>query len=180
MIFIIKTNLKINYKIIVMSRVNKTKVLIGGAMNRKNPSKAATILNELNLLENNILDFGCGYGFDANYFKWEKYDPYYFDNYPTKKFKNIVCINVLNVVSSRIRKEIIENIQELLEDDGKAYLIAPRNIPKKGKYSNFERRPQNYVVLLLKSIYNDKNLEIYELKKDDNYIDKTFNIGEKK
>ena len=168
-----------------LSRVNKTKVLIGGAMNRKNPSKAATILNELNLLDKNenenenVLDYGCGYGFDADYFHWEKYDPYYFDNFPQKKFKNIVCINVLNVVSSKIRKEIIENIQELLENDGTAYLIAPRNIPKKGKYSNFERRPQNYVILTLKSIYNDKNLEIYELKKNDDYVDKTYNIGEK-
>lgn len=177
-----KINLKINDIIIFMknnnSRVNKTKVLIGGAMNRKNPSKAASILNELNLLKENILDYGCGYGFDADYFNWEKYDPYYFDNYPKQKFNNIVCINVINVVSSKIRKEIIENIQELLEDNGKAYLVAPRNIPKKGKYSNFERRPQNYVVLSLNSIYNDKNLEIYELNKEDKYIDKTFNIGE--
>ena len=68
----------------------------------------------------------------------------------------------------------------MLEDYGLAYLIAPRNIPKKGKYSNFQRRPQNYVILSLKSIYNDKNLEIYELKKDDKYVDKTHNIGEKK
>jgi hypothetical protein len=159
-------------------RVNKTKVLIGGALKRKNPSKASTIFQQLNILSENTLDYGCGYGFDADYNKWDKYDPYYFDNYPIKKYTNIVCINVLNVVSSKIRKEIITNIQELLEPSGTAYLVIPRNIPIKGKYSNFERRPQNYVILTLNSIYKDKHLEIYELKKDSIYMDKTFNIGE--
>ena len=159
-------------------RVNKTKVLIGGALKRKNQSKASTIFKQLNILSEDTLDYGCGYGFDADYNKWNKYDPYYFDNYPIRKFKNIVCINVLNVVSSKIREEIITNIQELLEPNGIAYLVCPRNIPIKGKYSNFQRRPQNYVILTLNSIYKDKNLEIYELKKDSKYIDKTSNIGE--
>ena len=126
------------------------------------------------------MDYGCGYGFDAEVNNWESYDPYYNDIKIEGLFDTIVCTNVLSAVSSKIRKEIIENIQELLEDYGLAYLIAPRNIPKKGKYSNFQRRPQNYVILSLKSIYNDKNLEIYELKKDDKYVDKTHNIGEKK
>lgn len=161
-----------------MSRVNKTKVLLGGAMNRKNTSKAASIFENLKILGDNVLDYGCGYGFDADHYKWDKYDPYYFDNYPNKKYDNIVCINVLNVVSSKIRKEIINNIQNLLNDNGIAYLVAPRNIPVKGKLSGYERRPQNYVILSLPSIYKDKNLEIYKLCKNDNYNDSTFNVGE--
>ena len=148
-------------------------------MNRKNPSKASCILSKLNILSDDVLDFGCGYGFDAEYYKWDKFDPYYYDNYPTKNFINIICINVLNVVSKKIRNEIISNIQELLNDDGIAYLCVPRNVPKKGKYSGFERRPQNYVVLSLKSIYNDKNIEIYKLNKKSSFSDETINIGEK-
>ena len=161
-----------------MSRINKTKVLLGGAIKRKNPSRASEILEKLKLLSNDVLDFGCGYGFDADYYKWDKYDPYYFDNYPNKNYQNIVCINVLNVVSSRIREEIIKNIQELFNDDGKAYLCVPRNIPIEGKFSNFQRRPQNYVILSLNSIYNDKKVEIYELEKNSIIEDNTFNIGE--
>ena len=161
-----------------MSRINKTKVLLGGAIKRKNPSRASEILDKLKLLSNDVLDFGCGYGFDADYYKWDKYDPYYFDNYPNKNYQNIVCINVLNVVSSKIREEIIKNIQELLNDDGKAYLCVPRNIPIEGKFSNFQRRPQNYVILSLNSIYNDKKVEIYELEKNSIIEDNTFNIGE--
>ena len=162
-----------------MSRVNKTKVLLGGAMKRKNPSKAATVLQELNVISDNVLDYGCGYGFDADYFGWEKYDPHYFDDYPTKQFDTIVCNYVMNVVSSRTRQEIIENIKELLTEDGKAYLTAPRNIPVGGKYSGYQRRPQNYVTLSLNSIYCDKNIEIYELNKYDEYVDTTRNIGER-
>lgn len=161
-----------------MSRINKTKVLLGGAIKRKNPSRTSEILEKLKLLSNDVLDFGCGYGFDADYYNWDKYDPYYFDNYPNKNYQNIVCINVLNVVSSRIREEIIKNIQELLNDDGKAYLCVPRNIPIEGKFSNFQRRPQNYVILSLNSIYNDKKVEIYELEKNSIIEDNTFNIGE--
>ena len=166
------------YIIIIMSRINKTKVLLGGALKRKNPSKAATIFNKLNLLNGDILDYGCGYGFDADFFGWDKFDPYYFDNYPNNVYDNIVCINVINVVSSKIRLAIINNIKELLKPNGIAYLVAPRNIPVEGKYSNFERRPQNYVILSLKSIYKDKNLEIYQLNKNDTFIDSTYNIGE--
>ena len=154
-----------------MSRVNKTKVLIGGAMKRKSPSKASEIICELKLLSNDVLDYGCGY---------EKYDPYYFDNEKilTGKFKNIVCINVLNVVSKKIRNEIITNIQDLLTEDGKAYLVAPRNIPVNGKYSGYHRRPQNYVVLTLLSVYKSSKFEIYQLNKYDIYDDLTKNIGE--
>lgn len=161
-----------------MNRVNKTKVLLGGAIKRKNPSKSAEILNKLNVLTTNVLDYGCGYGFDADVNGWDKYDPFYFDNYPTKLYTNIVCINVLNVVSSKIRKEIITNIQSLLEDGGISYLCVPRNVPVNGKFSGFERKPQNYVILSLHSIYKDKNIEVYELKKDSTYEDKTFNVGE--
>ena len=81
-------------------------------------------------------------------------------------------------IVKKIRKEIIQNMQELLEEDGIGYLCIPRNIPIKGKYSGFERRPQNYVILSLHSIYKDKHIEIYELKNNSTYIDSTYNIGE--
>ena len=160
-----------------MERVNKTKVLLGGAIKRKSPSKASLILNNLKILSNNVLDYGCGYGFDADLNSWEKYDPYYFDNF-SKNFKNIVCINVLNVVSSKIRKEIILNIKIYLKMMELHTYVVPRNIPICGKYSNFQRRPQNYVILSLDSIYKDKKLEIYKLDKKSIYKDSTFNIGE--
>lgn len=147
-------------------------------MKRINPSKTSEILVNMNILKGNILDFGCGYGFDADHYGWKKYDPYYHDVKITEKYDTIVCMNVLNVVSSKIRKEVTDNVQELLNDDGIGYLCVPRNIPTNGKFSGYHRRPQNYVVLSLESIYNDKNIEIYKLTKNDKIKDTTINIGE--
>jgi len=42
-------------------RVDKTKVYLGGASIKKHQSKSTTILQELNLLQGKIID----YGFDA-------------------------------------------------------------------------------------------------------------------
>lgn len=159
-------------------RVNRVKVSRGGAMKRTSLSKSSGILKNLNVLKGDILDYGCGYGFDADHFGWSKYDPYYHDVEVKSLFNTIVCINVLSAVSSTIRSEIIDNIKNLLVDDGIAYLCVPRNLPVKGKFSGFQRRPQNYVILTLNSIYQDSDIEIYKLCKNDNYKDKTNNIGE--
>ena len=58
-------------------------------MKRKNPSKAASIFESLNILGKNVLDYGCGYGFDAEYYNWDKYDPYYFDYKIIQIFTNV-------------------------------------------------------------------------------------------
>ena len=63
----------------------------------------ATIPNDFKLLSGDILDFWYGYGFDADYYDWDKFYLCYFDNFPIKKYDGIVCINVINVVSSKIR-----------------------------------------------------------------------------
>ena len=159
-------------------RVDGVKVSLGGAPERKSESKSSIILKNLKLINGRTLDFGCGYGFDADKNNWEKYDPYYFDNKIEGTYDTIVCINVISAVSSKIRKDILNNIQELLNENGKAYLSVPRNIPIKGKFSGYERRPQSYVILTLKSMYKDKKIEIYELNKKDKFKDKTFKIGE--
>jgi len=68
----------------------------------------------------------------------------------------------------------MESIQGLLKNTGNAYIVVPRNIPIKGKYSGFNRRPQYHVVLTLDSIYKDDSFEIYLFKKDSAYVDKTL------
>ena len=81
-------------------RVNRVKVSLGGAIKRKNPSKASILYKQLNLLKGRILDYGCGYGFDAEVNNWESYDPYYNDIKIEGLFDTIVCTNVLSAVSS--------------------------------------------------------------------------------
>jgi hypothetical protein len=160
-------------------RVDRAKVYLGGASIRQHQSKSTTILKNLNLLQERVIDYGCGYGFDAILNGYEKYDPFYFDDMPDGLFTTVVNINVLSAVSSKIRSEIIENIQEILEPDGIGYLCVPRNLPKGGKLAGYNRRPQNYIILIgLHTVYLDDEIEIYVLTKTSTYKDKTNNISE--
>jgi 2-polyprenyl-3-methyl-5-hydroxy-6-metoxy-1,4-benzoquinol methylase len=82
------------------------------------------------LLKGRVLDFGCGKGQEADMLRpggvW-KYDPYYFPELPKIKFDTIVCNFVLNTLpTDKERYAVIEQIKEMLEPDGFAY-IAVRN-----------------------------------------------------
>ncbi len=158
------------------NRVDRIKVAYGGATQRKHESKGCSKLKELNLIQGNTLDYGCGYGFDAISNEWSRYDPYYHDVKLEDKYDTITCINVLSAVSTKIRGEIIDNIKELLQDDGNAYLVVPRNLPINGKYSGYNRRPQTHVILTLESMHKDNHLEIYRLRKNSDYKDKTIKL----
>ena len=116
-------------------RVDRVKVSLGGAMKINTPSQSSLLYNKLNLIKGRVLDYGCGYGLDAELNNWESYDPYYNDVKVEGLFDTIVCTNVLSAVSSKIRNQIIENIRDLLKEDGNAYFGIPRNLPIKGKLS---------------------------------------------
>jgi hypothetical protein len=57
-------------------------------------------LNSLGLLRGKMLDYGCGRGFDAEYYGMDKYDPHYAPEFPKIKFDTITCNYVLNVVDA--------------------------------------------------------------------------------
>jgi hypothetical protein len=50
---------------------------LGGAPRRIALSKTARVLAEAGLVRGQVLDHGCGLGFDAGRLGWEAYDPYY-------------------------------------------------------------------------------------------------------
>lgn len=156
------------------NRIDRGKVARGGAPVRKYPSKGSTYLAEHKLITGRTLDYGCGYGMDAKTYGWESYDPYYNPVKLEGEFDTIVCTNVLSAVSKVFREEIIKSMKDLLKDTGMGYLIVPRNIPLRGKYSGFSRRPQYHVILTLPSVYKDADMEIYQLTKNSVYDDKTL------
>ena len=55
---------------------------LGGAIRRGTVSKTARFLDEHRLLRGRVLDYGCGFGFDADHFGWEAYDPHYRQKVP--------------------------------------------------------------------------------------------------
>ena len=149
------------------SRIDRGKVARGGASKRTVPSRGATWLHERGLDSGSVLDFGCGYGMDADTFGWNKYDPYYglheFDD--QQQYDTIVCTYVLSAVSETVAESIVERIFKHLKEGGTVYFVVPRNLPKEGKLSGYSRRPQSNVILCgtgIESVHLvEKEFEIY-------------------
>ena len=56
-----------------MARMDRSKRAVGTAVRRTKPSRAAAYLAEHDLARGRVLDYGCGFGFDADHFGWDGY-----------------------------------------------------------------------------------------------------------
>ncbi|KKT82598.1 MAG: HIT family protein [Microgenomates group bacterium GW2011_GWC1_44_9] len=103
------------------------------APNRYCPSYPARFLVENELVNGRILDFGCGHGFDVEYFlnhgiEAMGWDPVHRpeippEMYPQGYFKWIHCAFVLNTLPySDQRLDILVQIHNLLPNDGRLIL----------------------------------------------------------
>lgn len=140
------------------------------AISRNKPSTPMKFLHEKNLLVGRLLDFGSGKGFDADYYRMEKYDIYYWPEKPSGKYDTITCVYVLNVIPIQEQKNVISLIIHLLKESGNAYIAVRRDVPKHGTET------QNYVVLNSTSINKNNRYEIYQIGKE-NKVEEIFNIG---
>src|SRR5262249_40957495 len=151
---------------------------LGGAIRRETVSKTARVLAERRLLRGRVLDYGCGFGFDADHFGWEGYDPHYRQKLPQGQFDTIVCNHVANMLTRASRQELFAVLKALLTARGKAYVSVSRKIPMCGKIA-MRKRIQNYVVLTLPSLYRDGELEIYRLEGGNDFEDRTEEIEDR-
>ena len=89
---------------------------------------------KLLLIGIDILDYGCGRGFDAQFFGFYKYDPHYFpnDQLLSLKWDCIVCNYVLNVVDENVADEILKKIHSMLSNKGTAYITVRRDVKENG------------------------------------------------
>lgn len=148
---------------------------LGGALRRTRVSFAARWLVDADLITGRTLDYGCGFGNDADHLGWDAFDPYYRPQPVEGTYDTIVCNHVLNMLTRHSRQQAIDAIQGQLAERGNAWLIVPRNIPRSGKIA-MRKRIQNYVVLDLPSVYLDDKLEIYRLQRDIHVVDQTEEI----
>ena len=148
---------------------------LGGAVKRQTVSFGADWLVDQGLVKGHVLDYGCGFGFDADHFGWNAFDPYYRQQMPEGPFDTIICNHVLNMLTRASRLAAIEDIRTLLKATGIVWLIVPRNIPRSGKVA-MRKRIQNYVQLNLPSVYKDEKLEIYRMTTFAQFEDKTEEI----
>lgn len=93
------------------------------AISRKKPSAPMRRLDRDNRLVGRVLDYGCGKGYDADYYNTDSYDPHYQPVMPKGKFDTIVCNFVLNVIESAEEREaVLSDIRARLGDNGHAYV----------------------------------------------------------
>jgi hypothetical protein len=155
-----------------MARIDRLKRSLGTAVKRSTPSRAAEVLVARGLVQGRVLDYVCGFGFDADNFGWEGYDPYYRPREPVGAYDTILCTLVLNILSRNNRAKLLARVQSLLAEDGRAFLTVARNIPEMGKLGA-RHCVQNYVVLSLPVVYVDESIAIYEMRKHDAVEDRT-------
>ena len=112
-----------------------------------------------------ILDYGCGRGFDADQFQMEKYDPHYFPNEALleRKWDLIVCHYVLNVVTKPVEEHILAKIESMLNAGGRAFITVRCDVKKEGFTSKgtYQRNP----VLNLPVVHKTASFCIYQLDK---------------
>jgi hypothetical protein len=134
------------------------------AIVRKKPSVPIRWLMKNRNMCGKALDYGCGHGFDANYYAMEKYDPHHWPADMTEvayRYDVIVCTYVLNVLKPEDVSVVLNEIYNLLKTGGKAYITVRRGKLAEGKTS----KGFQYSVFLprLKSIRRLPTYEIYEM-----------------
>ena len=114
-----------------------------------------------------LLDYGCGKGWDAMMLGMSKYDPHFFPTKPDGEYGIITCNYVINTMASSFdRMNLILDIQNLLTDDGIAYITIradKRNLNGITKTGSW----QGFTPLNLPVVHKTSGYIIYELRKLD-------------
>lgn len=137
------------------------------AISRKKPSAPMQWLHERGKLLGKKLDYGCGRGYDADFYGCEKYDPHYFrcDDFCAGEFQTITCNFVLNVIpDEKDREAVLENIKHWLADGGTAYITIRSDVKKLAGYTK-RGTWQGYVPPKLPLLHRGHGFEIYILEK---------------
>lgn len=133
------------------------------AIKRNSISGPTKWLLKNKLLNGRVLDYGCGYGYDADKLNFDKYDPYYFPEFPTGKYDVIFCNYVLNVIpDEKERSDILDKIKSLLKPDGYALISVRRDLDN----IDFEQTSKGFqglVYLDLPILVENKQFAIYIL-----------------
>ena len=140
------------------------------AITRKAPSVPMRFLAKEGLLIGELLDYGCGKGFDADNYSAHRFDPVHCDNSTNKasvdsglKYDTIFCNYVLNTLPKQFDDEIISNIKRLLKKGGKAYISVRRDKFTEGW--NCKGTFQRVVKIDLDSLKKTSSYEIYTFTK---------------
>ena len=100
------------------------------ALSRTKPSTPVKWLVDNGYAKNSVLDYGCGKGFDADFYGFDRFDPYYHNFLPQKTYDTIICCYVLNVIDSEAeRAETIKKVLSYLNPQGEAFFVVRNDVP---------------------------------------------------
>ncbi len=109
------------------------------AIKRNKPSAPLLYLLKKKLIKGKVLDYGCGYGVDAEKIGADKFDPNFWNHRPTRTYNQILCFYVLNVVDSGVNKiRIIRDMWKLLKTNGKIFFALRNDIDVLGYDKGWE------------------------------------------
>ena len=134
---------------------------------RTSPSLPMRYLYRKGLLYGDMLDYGSGLGFDANYYRMDSFDIEWHPDYSifNKKYDVITCNFVLNVVPEETQNEIISQIYKLLKNTGTSYFSVSRYL-KNNTITKWTE--QRLVYLPFESIHTKKGVyELYKMRRED-------------
>lgn len=135
------------------------------AIKRKAPSAPAQWLHKHGLILYPAMDYGCGYGKDADEYGLDKYDPRFYPEAITGNYQTILCTYVLNAMPNSVTcRERLREMDGLLCQTGSAYITVRRDL---GCLTGKTRKGHQYHVLLDLPIVARKHDQyvIYSLKK---------------
>lgn len=113
----------------------------------------------IDLINDRVLDFGCGRGFDAINGMMEKYDPHFFPKMPEGKFDVVMCNYVINVLPKSCEATVLKQIFDKLKKGGNAYITVRRNLKKEGYTATGTY--QRIVYLDFPKVFEDNDFCIY-------------------
>lgn len=109
------------------------------AIARKSASRPTKALVKEGIVVGRVLDYGCGKGADVRFlsalgYNVMGYDPYHNPVEIQGKFDTIICNYVLNVIDDEtVRKDVIDNILNLLNEKGCAFVTVRNDVIKNSK-----------------------------------------------
>jgi diadenosine tetraphosphate (Ap4A) HIT family hydrolase len=129
-------------------------------------------LFNIGVIKGEVLDFGSGFGKDAEFLnsmniRCANYDPYHSPDYPDRKFDTILCQYVLNVLLPEEQAEVLMSVSELLKPTGKAYFTVRRDLKRFGYRTHYVHKVPTYqcnVRLPYKTLFMNDFCEIYEYR----------------
>lgn len=144
------------------------------AIGRKTLPLPVRWLQSQNLIQGQVLDYGCGKCASIDPAEWDSYDPFHpctGFRHPMHTYDTVLCVYVLCTLFDRERLPLLLKIQNCLSESGTAYIVVRNDKPVNGWGISVKKTYQGRVKnLKLPCIRECSQYRIYRLTKNDKLV----------